>query len=183
MLGMALMAALTLLPLPSAQAHAELVASNPTSDAHLGALPTKISVTFDANLLTIGGATTNVLIIKDPNGKQIDAKNSQVTGATLTVDTNPVTATGRFSVSWRVVSGDGHPEEGSYAFTVGTVVASPQATPTSTPTPTPTDVPTAPQSSGSELWTNYGTRMMLVLVGLLAVGIWAYFERARRKSN
>lgn len=176
-LGMALIAALVLLPLPLAQAHAELVSSNPASGAQLDTLPSKISVTFDANLLRIGGATTNVIILKDPQGKQIDAKNSQVTGATLSVDTKPVTLQGKYTVSWRVVSGDGHPEEGTYGFTVGSAVISP----TQTLSPSQTETPASPQPSGPSFWSVYGTRLMLVVVGAFAIGIWAYFERARRK--
>src|SRR5487761_2511824 len=103
---------------PSAQAHADLVTSSPPVGAHLKALPSKVSVTFDGNLLSIGGAKTNVLAVTDANGNEIDAKNSRLNGATLTVDLNPVSTTGVFVVSWRVVSGDGHPEQSSYNFTV-----------------------------------------------------------------
>ena len=109
---LSLLSALVLLPLPSAQAHAERVASNPVAGAHLDVLPAQVEVTFDGNLLNIGSAKTNVLIVKDPQGRQIDAKNSQVSGAKLSVGVSPVTASGDFTVSWRVVSGDGHPEEG-----------------------------------------------------------------------
>lgn len=169
----ALMVSLSI-PMPWAQAHAELVSSNPVVGAHLDSLPKKIVVTFDGNLLTIGGAKTNVMMVKDPQGHQIDAKNSQVSGATLSVDLSPVTTTGQFEVSWRVVSSDGHPEAGSYQFTVG------QATASATPSPSELSSPT-PSTSNEGFWTRYGTRLLLVLVGALAIGIWARFERVRRR--
>lgn len=168
----ALLSTLLFLPMPGAQAHAELVSSNPAAGANLDALPANIEVTFDGNLLTIGGAKTNVLMVKDSQGLQIDAKNSHVSGATLSVDLNPVTSVGQFEVSWRVVSSDGHPEEGSYQFNVGQAATSPSPSPTSTP---------ALPISDDGFWTRYGTRLMLLLVGALAIGIWARFERARRK--
>lgn len=167
------------LPVPLAQAHAELVSSNPAIGAHLDVLPSQIEVTFDGNLLTIGGAKTNVLIVKDPQGSQIDAKNSHVSGATLAVDVNPVTASGEFTVSWRVVSSDGHPEEGSYQFTVGQATVSASSTPSESSSPI-TSVPVK-SANGKGFWTRYGTRLELLLAAALAVAIWIRFERARRK--
>lgn len=172
----AFLTTLLCLPTPWAQAHAELVSSNPAAGAHLDALPTKIQVTFDGDLLTIGGAKTNVLMVKDPQGHQIDGKNSHVTGATLSVDVNPIATIGKFEVSWRVVSGDGHPEEGSYTFSVG------QKAESATPSPSESSPP-MPSTTGEDFWGRYGTGLMLVVVGALAIGIWARFERARRKSG
>lgn len=174
-----LVTSLLWLPAPLAQAHADLVSSNPAVGAHLDALPTRIEITFDGNLLTIGGAKTNVLIVKDPQGSQIDAMNSHVSGATLSVDVNPVTASGEFTVSWRVVSSDGHPEEGSYQFTVGQTTVSASPTPSESTSPA-TSAP-APNASDEDFLTRYGTRLALLLAAALAVGIWIRFERARRK--
>lgn len=166
------------IPAPSAQAHAELVTSSPPVGAHLNALPSQVAVTFDGNLLTIGGAKTNTLKVTDPNGREIDAKNSRVSGATLTVDLNPTFTTGEFIVSWRVVSGDGHPEQSSYRFTVigSTTVSNPTPTPSVLPTPTA-------KASGPDFWARYGTRLLLILGLIIAFGIWVGFERVRRKAE
>lgn len=179
MLRLGLLSALILLPLPTAQAHAELVSSNPVIGARLDNLPTQVSVTFDGNLLNIGNAKTNVLIVKDPQGRQIDAKNSQVSGAKLSVDISPVTTAGKFTVSWRVVSGDGHPEEGTYQFAVGQVAA------ITVPSPSTSMAPATPRSPqyapAKDFWANYGTRLLLFLALVIGVGIWLGFERARRR--
>jgi len=176
---LSLLAVLTLFPLPSAQAHAQLVASNPVAGAHLDALPTQVEVTFDGNLLNIGSAKTNVLIVKDGQGRQIDAKNSQESGAKLSVGVSPVTASGDFTVSWRVVSGDGHPEEGSYQFTVAQVITSGLPTPITSVAPaTATSVQHEPRN---DFWTRYSTRFLLLFAAALGIGIWFRFERARRK--
>lgn len=178
-LQFSLLSALVLLPLPSAQAHAQLVGSNPVAGAHLDALPTQVEVTFDANLLNIGSAQTNVLVVKDSQGRQIDAKNSHVSGATLSVGVSPVVVTGDFTVSWRVVSGDGHPEEGSYQFTVNKGTASAVPAPSTSMAPA-TSTPVQHRTK-SDFWTSYGTRLLLLLAAALGVGIWFRFERARRK--
>jgi methionine-rich copper-binding protein CopC len=166
------------IPAPSAQAHAELVTASPPVGAHLNALPSQVAVTFDGNLLTIGGSKTNILTVVDPNGKEIDAKNSRVTGATLTVDLNPVSTTGEFVVSWRVVSGDGHPEQSSYRFSVNgpSAFSSPTPTPAASPAPTTT-------ADGPDFWARYRTRLLLILGLIVAVSIWIGFERVRRKAE
>ncbi len=162
---------------PSAQAHAELVTSNPPVGAHLSALPSQVAVTFDGNLLILGGAKTNVLTVSDSHGNEIDAKNSRLSGATLTVDLNPVSSTGEFVVSWRVVSGDGHPEQSSYRFTV---IGSQSDVPTPSATTSPTPI-VSPH--GQDFWTRYRTRLFLLLGLVIAIGIWVGAERARRKSE
>ena len=179
MLQLNLLAVLIFLPLPSAQAHAELVSSNPIVGAHLEVLPVQVEVTFDGNLLNLGSAKTNVLIVKDPKGSQIDAMNSRASGAKLSVDVNPVTTIGEFTVSWRVVSSDGHPEEGSYQFTVGQVSASAVPTPAaSMPPATSTTGQYVPQK---DFWARYGIRLLLLFEAAVGVVIWIGFERARRK--
>lgn len=179
LLKIGLLLTLFWLPSPLAQAHAELVTSNPAVGAHLDAVPSQVIVTFDENLLIIGGPTTNILMVKDPQGSQIDAKNSHVSGASLTVDVNPVVASGSFRVSWRVVSSDGHPVQGSYQFTVGVASASP------TPNQINGQATSHPiqKATGEDFWARYGTRVLLLLIAMLAVGIWVRFERTRRKSE
>ena len=168
-----LIASLLWLPLPSAQAHAELVSANPAVGSNLDSLPSKVTVTFGEDLLVIGGTRTNVLIVKDPQGIQIDAKDSKVSGATISVDLNPVSTSGKFTVSWRVVASDGHPGASSYQFTVGSPIASASATTS----------PPVKNSRSQDFWTRFGTRLMLLLAAAVAVGIWARFEQKRRKRG
>jgi len=168
-LQLTLLFALFWVPASPAQAHATLVTSSPAVGSHIDTLPKKVTVTFDGNLLTIGGAKTNVMTVTDPTGKEIDANNSSVTGAALSVDLNPTPTTGEFLVSWRVVSGDGHPEQSSYRFTINGPSAA-LLTPNAS-------------SQGPHFWNRYRTRILLVLGLLIAIGIWAAFERARRKSE
>lgn len=165
-----LIASLLWLPLPSAQAHAELVSANPAVDAHLDSLPSQVSVTFDRDLLVLGGSRTNKLTVMDSQGIRIDAKDSKVSGATMTVGLNPVNQLGTFTVSWRVVSGDGHPEASSYQFTVGAIVVSPHPAPLK-------------KMVSQDFWTRYSTRLMLLFAAAVAVGIWVRFERASRKRG
>jgi methionine-rich copper-binding protein CopC len=173
-----LIASILWLPLPSAQAHAQLVFAIPAVGSNLGSLPSKVQVTFDGDLLVIGGSQINVLLVKDSQGMQIDAGDSKISGATISVDIIPVVKTGTFTVSWRVVSSDGHPEASSYQFTIGPSVASAPIL-----SPSFASSPGVKNSETRGIWTAYGTRLMILLAAAVAVGIWIHFERKRRKRG
>ena len=162
-------------PIPLAQAHAELVSSTPSIGANLAALPSQVSVTFDNTLLNIGGSRTNVLVVRNSRGVEIDAKNSTVSGARLTVGLLPMPMNDKFSVNWRVVAGDGHPEVGSYQFTVGNNSAVPSPMPSRSPSST-----YIPISVTQNFWSNQGSWLLLLAGFLSAIGIWIQFERKRR---
>jgi methionine-rich copper-binding protein CopC len=166
----ALIALVTILPMPGAQAHAVLVFSNPAIDAHLTVMPSTVEVEFDGNLISLGSAKTNVLSVEDSKGSQIDAGNTKVAGPIVTIGIKDLTATGLFTVSWRVVSSDGHPVEGSYQFSVGNVTASPTAQPI-----------ISHQDHKASFWVHHRTHLLLGSGLLVAIGIWAWYERARRK--
>ena len=166
----ALLVTAILLVMPSAAAHAVLVFSNPAVDARLKAMPATVEVEFDGNLIAIGGAKTNFLTVQDSQGRQIDLGNSKVAGPILTVGIKTGSRTGIFTVSWRVLSSDGHPVEGSYQFSVGNVVV------------TPSPKSTTPRHSPKEnFWVHHRSHIVLLIGLLVAIGIWAGYERARRK--
>lgn len=162
----------TLLPIPLAQAHAVLVFSNPAVGAHLSAMPSTVEVEFDGNLISMGGPRTNLLIVTDSSGREIDAHNSKVAGPIVTVGVENQPESGVFTVSWRVVSSDGHPVEGSYQFSVGKVIVSPTSRPI-----------TSHEENKDGFWIHHRTHIFLGVGFLLAICIWAGFERARREAE
>lgn len=127
----AALASLSLLTAAPAFAHAQLVFSNPAVGATLTALPSKVLVTFDDNLIDLGPAS-NAISVTDPKGVRIEAGNSTLTNATLTVNLKPDALQGKYEVTYRVVSADGHPVSNSFPFYVikkATPKAKPKATP------------------------------------------------------
>lgn len=167
------------LPLPLAFAHAGLVSSTPKSGARLTALPTEVKLEFGKNLLTLGDAQTNVLVVKDPDGVQIDKSDSAISGRFLSASLDPSDKGGTFTVDWRIVSEDGHPVEGSFQFLVA---SSPTATPVVSPSPSVTASPTALTdkfAGGDEIssWKQYQSRILLGVLFLVAIIIWIRFKK------
>ena len=105
----------------SANAHTELVSSLPAPGALVEQWPAEISLTFDQDLITVGGEKSNFLVVNNAVGDQISADDEVLDGSKITVSLDPNTITGPVLVYYRVVSADGHPVEGEYSFNFGTV--------------------------------------------------------------
>jgi methionine-rich copper-binding protein CopC len=125
-----LAAAALLVPALPAAAHDELIGTDPSADSVLEALPEQITLSYSADVLTDAGAT--VIEVTDAAGTSLTDGAPEVSGAEVT-QALAGPASGTVTVAWRVVSSDGHPIDGEFAFSV----------PESTPTPTPTATPSA----------------------------------------
>ena len=159
--------------MPSALAHTELVSAIPSRNAHLTAIPSQVRVEFGEKLLILGDAQTNLLIVRDQSGVRIDKSDSKVSGRFLTVSLNSKGAKGTFTVSWRAVSGDGHPVEGSYQFfTPNPFLISP----TVTPDPKPSSRANVTIHIRSSIWKEFESRFLLGALFVVALLIWARFK-------
>jgi len=121
---------------PSAHAHSELVSSDPADGAALDAPPAAVSFTFNEDLLP----DFVRFIATDPSGQTGDLPVSSVEGPTAAIDWPAGAPAGEWTVSYRVVSQDGHPIEGAITFSYA--APSPTASPTRT-TAAPTESPTS----------------------------------------
>ena len=156
-----------------ASAHAELESTNPADGSSLTAPPAEVTLTFGETLVP---ETVNVAISNEMGPLQGIAPTTE--GSTVTVPWPAEVGEGAYTVAYRVVSEDGHPVEGTFAFTVaGSSAAAPAASATAAvasamPVATPATVaseapyePTGPED-GSIDW-------VLVLV-VMAFGIAAF---------
>ncbi len=108
--------AMALATAPSAMAHAQIASSFPKAKSIVKVWPTNVWVEFDGNLISIPGSSIDRLVVKDSAGKQVDIKDSTVGGARLSVSLKKSAAPGKITMSWRVVSEDGHPVQSSTFF-------------------------------------------------------------------
>ncbi|MEI7541420.1 MAG: copper resistance CopC family protein, partial [Actinomycetes bacterium] len=123
----ALLAGLLFLQIPGAWAHAQTTATFPKNNAVLTTMPTEVWFEFDGNLTVLEGANVNTLVVKDESGKQLQETPANVAGSRIFSSIIHTAASGKITASFRVVSEDGHPVEGSIVFTVltGSVEATP----------------------------------------------------------
>jgi methionine-rich copper-binding protein CopC len=115
-----IVAALTLvvltlgLALP-ASAHAQLLLSNPQVGSTVFVLPSRVALTFDDNLINLGGSA-NQIQVTDPKGLRVDSGATAVSAATLSVNLKADSLIGKYEVTYRVISADGHPVSTSFPF-------------------------------------------------------------------
>ena len=107
-------AALALLPAISASAHNYLVGTTPAKDAVVTTQPGTVSLETNEALLDVEGGS--VIQVQGPDGKYYGDGCAVVDGPVATTQTQ-LGEPGVYTVTWRVVSTDGHPISGTWAFT------------------------------------------------------------------
>ncbi|EFQ83975.1 copper resistance protein CopC [Aeromicrobium marinum DSM 15272] len=107
-LGLVAPLALTTLP---AEAHAGLVSSDPADGSSLTEAPDEVTVSFNENV-----ARPAFLALTAPDGTAVDLGEPRIVDATVTADVPDLPLRGSYALSYRVVSADGHPVEGTVTF-------------------------------------------------------------------
>ncbi|GAA4716663.1 copper resistance protein CopC [Isoptericola chiayiensis] len=104
--------AVSVLTAASASAHDQLLSSDPEDGAELDEPVEEVSLTFSADVIAEG---TQVLVTTPSGDVEADVT---VEGAVVTAGFGEQTVGGDYAVTWRVVSSDGHPITGEFAYTV-----------------------------------------------------------------
>jgi methionine-rich copper-binding protein CopC len=111
--------ALLVLPIDHSWAHSFLTSSNPKAGSVLMSFPKKVTLTFNEDLLVVNNQNPNTLSISRSDGATLKTSPAAVIKNTLAVSLQPSKLNfGRFRVTYRAVSADGHPITGSFFFTV-----------------------------------------------------------------
>jgi len=142
-----LLLTLTVLAAPAAQAHDMLIDSRPAAGDVLSEAPDAVVLTFNNPPLGVGSAITVV----DAAGATVAQGEGTVEGTEVVLPLTEPLPSGALEVRWRVASSDGHPIEGTIAFTLDapaaqpaeTASAEPTAVATATAEPEPTTAPAA----------------------------------------
>lgn len=169
--GVAVAVAAALAVAAPAAAHDQLVSSTPAADEHLAAAPEEVVLTFSNDLLSMEDNSGTAMTVIDDAGKDWVAGAPVVEADTVTVPLEPDMPGGAYTVTWKVVSSDGHPTSGEYSFSVAAAQAEPAPAETTAPaesaqpsSPAQTDDPaTAPAETDTAPWP------LLIGLGVLAL--------------
>jgi methionine-rich copper-binding protein CopC len=166
-----------------AWAHNSLVDASPAKNATLAEAPEQVRLTF---LQRVDPAALSIEVT-DAQRRKIPADEPAAKGKVGTLTFREPPANGTYTVTYRVVSLDGHPVQGSYKFTVDDPAATPEpsssapAAPPSTAPPSaaaaPKTVPASTESAGAGWWP---LAAGIAVVVLLAAG--ALFAMRRRRT-
>ncbi|MFC9690235.1 copper resistance protein CopC [Kribbella sp. NPDC056951] len=108
----ALAITVTLIAAPTlpAAAHSKLTASTPANGARLSATPGSLSFTFDQKLQPV--PSWDAVLVTGPDGTRHPARSVRIEGDTLYATCDRLGTAGAYAISYRVISGDGHPIAG-----------------------------------------------------------------------
>lgn len=101
----------------SANAHAQLTSSNPKKNEVIKTLPSLVWLEFDGDLLSFGNKQIHKLTVTNSKKVRVDIGGPIVGGARISTKLKAGLPAGKFLISYRIVSEDGHPVEGSFSFT------------------------------------------------------------------
>lgn len=116
----------------TASAHTSLIAQQPVGNSVIQELPPEISLTFDESLIVIGSA--NKITVLDPSGQEISTGETKVLDNVVSRSVTSSEMPGKYSVTYRVVSEDGHVVSATYQFTLQSNSKSPVAAADPVPT-------------------------------------------------
>ena len=99
-----------------AHAHALVTSSVPAKNQIVKVLPSLVWIEFDGDLLSLDDKQIHKITVTNSRKKRVDIGGPIVGGARISTKLKAGLPAGKYFVSYRVVSEDGHPVEGSYSF-------------------------------------------------------------------
>ncbi len=125
-----LIAAILLVPVNTAFAHAGLVSSTPAANSEVKVMPSEITLTFTEELLVLGDKDVNSISLNLMDGQEIPLTDIKVDGAVLSATVPAgMYETGTYEVFYKIVSADGHKLSDSYSFALNSISRSLTAPP------------------------------------------------------
>ena len=187
-----------------AHAHAQVTETFPKSNSTLSTIPDQVWIEFDGNLTEIDGADVNFLEVRDSSGASISIGKTIVAGARVIINLSSRVNPGMVKVSYRVVSGDGHPVEGGFNFELDTpdLISSndsPKTKPSkksapaieqeASPSTRSSAIPTSeiksvlPEHSHNSFVHRHSNHFFQALIASAAIVLWFLYERRKRRIN
>ena len=103
---------------PAATAHAELVKSFPVANAKLTKSPKFVQIEFAESIVTLKSKSANSIVILDSKAQKIKTSNVTIKKGVARVDFIGTLKPGKYTVKYRIVSGDGHVLNANFKFTL-----------------------------------------------------------------
>ena len=173
--------------LSAASAHTSLITQQPVGNSVIQELPPEISLTFDEPLIVIGKA--NSIMVLDPKGNEISIGETKVLNNVVSRSITASEVDGKYSVTYRVVSEDGHVVSSTYQFTLKSIASAPTAEAESVPTVSTSESP-MPISTGDEearteaqshinhtFWGDHAGHIYIFLGALFLIFAWKKYAK------
>lgn len=164
-----------------AAAHSSLIGTSPKDGGTVSSQVKNVTLRFNEDIQS----KFATIAVTGPDGKRVSAGKPAVSGGTVKQPVTAFRATGKYLVGWRVVSADGHPVSGKFAFTVtkGAVSESPSSSTSATPTPTTTKVASKRHPPDDRSFVERHAAHLLIGAVIVLAGVAVIFWERRRRHD
>ena len=107
---------ISLIGIQNANAHAQLTSSFPGKNQIVTSIPTLIWLEFDGDLLQFDKKEVNKISVTNSKNIRVDVGGTIVGGPRISTKLKSNLTAGKYLISYRIVSEDGHPVQGSFSF-------------------------------------------------------------------
>jgi|LauGreDrversion4_2_1035121.scaffolds.fasta_scaffold254161_2 methionine-rich copper-binding protein CopC len=101
---------------PNAEAHAQLISTNPLPNSTLAQIPEEITLEFGEEMLDFEDG--NLITVIGPNGDEVSINKTSLSGSIISRKLSKEGIPGLYKVNFRAISGDGHKVTGNFIFKV-----------------------------------------------------------------
>jgi methionine-rich copper-binding protein CopC len=170
-----------------ASAHTSLISQIPVGNSIIEVLPSEVALTFDESLIDIGNS--NVISVLDPMGTEITIGDTKVNNNVVSRSINASQIGGKYSVTYRVVSEDGHVVSSTYQFTLKNDASTPTAAAELGPLVSASDspMPISPEvleevkkensHSSHSFWGEHAGHIYIFLGALILIFAWKKYAK------
>lgn len=166
------------LSVTSAQAF-ELVSADPAVNVTVKTAPSAVTLTFSTEV-TDSGST---LSVRAPSGVAVDDGSLLIDGANALIGLKKLTESGKYTVTYQVMSAQGEMLEGTYFFNFDApaVIASPSTTSSSGASPSPSQTQETP--AGATGKSSRATDIFMISLLIISFLVLVYIGRSLRKPQ
>ncbi|MQA11422.1 MAG: copper resistance protein CopC [Pseudonocardiaceae bacterium] len=146
-----------------AQAHNQLVDSDPKNGASVQTGPKQVTLTFDQ---PVQPGEFNTIAITGPKGGSWVDGPATVDGPKVRAKVRPLGPAGKYTIGYRILSADGHPVNGELAITL---TKAGNGTPSKAPASqggSAAEAPSGDDSGGAPIWVWIAGAVVLLGLGL-----------------
>ena len=108
---------ISLIGIQEADAHAQLTSSFPGKNKIVALMPPLIWLEFDGDLLQFEDQEVNKITVTNNKNLRVDTGGTIVGGSRISTRLKSGLKAGKYVISYRIVSEDGHPVQGKISFT------------------------------------------------------------------
>jgi methionine-rich copper-binding protein CopC len=149
-----------------------LISTSPAAGSTLKAAPSAVTMSVEFPLMDLG----NEIIVTDPSGSRVDDGTLAVVDTEVIVGMNKLSKVGIYTVTYRLLSENDLPLEGTFTFnyTTPAIIVPPTLEPSTPATPVKT--------GGGDFTTNIFVIGLLVLSFAILVGLGLYARKIFREK-